>query len=92
MHVAGADRPYQDAAATVSLGKHHERVAFLRCGSDSPKPSFALGILPVGQDHNRPVKQAFDLSDREPVFLALLPIANIPIKARKFHVFSPRVI
>jgi len=27
MHVAGADRPYQDAVATVSLGEHDEGVS-----------------------------------------------------------------
>ena len=85
MHVAGADRPDQDAVAAVSLREHHERVAFLRCGSYRPKPSLALGIFFVGQNHNRSVKQAFNLSDRDSVFLALLAVASIPIKTRKIH-------
>ena len=92
MHVAGADRPYQDAIATFSLSEHNERVSFLRCGSYCPKPSFALGILLVGQDNDGPVKQAFNLRDREPVFLALLPVPNIPIKACKFHVSPLEVL
>jgi hypothetical protein len=65
MHVAGADRPYQDATATVPLSEHNERVSLLRCGSYCPKPPLALSILLVGQDNDGPVKQAFNLSDRE---------------------------
>jgi hypothetical protein len=53
----------------VVLSEHNERVSFLRCGSYCPKPSLALGILLVGQDNDGPVKQAFNLSDREPVAL-----------------------
>ena len=70
MHVAGADRPYQDAIATVSLSEHNERVSLLRCSSYCPKPPLALGILLVGQDNDGLVKQAFDFGNREPVFLA----------------------
>jgi hypothetical protein len=86
MHVASADRPYQDAVATVSLGEHHEHVSLLRCGSNRTKPPLALGILLIGQDNNGSVKQAFNLSDRDSVVLALLAVARIPIKTRKIHV------
>jgi hypothetical protein len=86
MHVAGADRPYQDAVATVSLREHYERISLLRCDSYCPKPSLALSILLVGQDNNGPVKQAFNLSDRDSVFLAFLAVAGIPIKTRKIHI------
>jgi hypothetical protein len=86
MHVAGADRPYQDAVATVSLREHYERISLLRCGSYCPKPSLALSILLVGQDNNGPLKQAFNLSDRDSVFLAFLAVAGIPIKTRKIHI------
>ena len=83
MHVAGADRPYQDAVATVSLREHYERISLLRCDSYCPKPSLALSILLVGQDNNGPVKQAFNLSDRDSVFLAFLAVAGIQSKPAK---------
>src|SRR5664280_539660 len=60
------------------------------CGSNRTKPPLALGILLVGQDNNGSVKQAFNLSDRDSVVLALLAVAGIPIKTRKIHVWPPR--
>ena len=76
------------STATVSLRKHHKDVSFLRCGSYRSKPQLALAIVLVGQDNNGPVKQAFNLGDRNSMFLALLAVAGIPIKSRKIHVQS----
>jgi hypothetical protein len=42
-------------------------------------------ILFIRQYHHWATEHAFNLGDRNPVFLALLTVAAIPIEARKFH-------
>jgi hypothetical protein len=37
------------------------------------------------------VKQALDLRDGDPMFLALRPVASVPVKPRKFHGLSTQL-
>jgi hypothetical protein len=86
VHVPGADGADQHAVSVITQRENHEYLATLKSGSNRPKPLFALGILLVGQDHHRPAEHALDLSDRNPMFLALLAVAAIPIEAIKLDV------
>jgi hypothetical protein len=46
---------------------------------------FPSQVGEIGGDHQGAMKQALDFRDEHPVFLALRPVASVPVKARKFH-------
>ena len=70
----------------VAQGEYHERMATFRRAPNGAKPSFALRVLFIRQQNYWTAEYAFNLGNRNTMFLALLPIAAIPIEARKFNI------
>src|SRR6266849_7837421 len=85
VHVTSADGADQHAVTAFTQRKDHEYLTTIGGGANRSKPLFALAILLIGQHDDRLAEDAFDRGDRQPVFLALLAVAAVPIEAIELH-------
>jgi hypothetical protein len=89
MHVAGADRADFHMRVASPLCENNECQPPSRCLSDGAKTPFRLGMIGIRKNDDRCCKQALNLGDRNPMFLAFVSIGLVPIKAGKFRASDP---
>lgn len=81
MHVARAERTDKTYAVSDPNRENYEHGATLAVSSDSQEPLFASEMPQVGSDSRILKEEGFNFGKRQAVFLALVPIAGIPIEA-----------
>jgi hypothetical protein len=89
MHIAGADRADFHMRMAPSLRENNEYQSSSRCLPDGAKSSFHPGMIDIWKNDDRCGKQALNLGDRNPMFLAFVSIGLVPIKAGKFRASDP---
>jgi hypothetical protein len=85
MHVAGADRAYENISATAAQRKNHKYRPLFGGPTICTQSLFGSLMCFVGQDSNWPIKHAFNDFSGYTVLLTFLEVATVPIEAQKLH-------